>query len=170
MIKAKNPKSTAFGRIENETKWLNKLNEHGIGPKLIFFGDGYFAYEYIAGDFIADYIKKSNKAQIKKIFKKIFRQLYALDKLKLDKEEMHHPVKHVIVSRQKPYLIDFERAHYAQNPKNVTQFCQFLIGKKMNVLLENKGIKIGKGKIIGMAKVYKSRQNNKNLEKIISLI
>ena len=169
-VKAKNPKSTAFGRIENESKWLKKLNKYGIGPKLLFFEDDYFVYEYIDGDFIVDYLEKSNKSQNKKILRSIFHQLYALDKLKIDKEEMHHPVKHIIISRQKPCMIDFERAHYAQNPKNITQFCQFLTGKKTADLLKSKGVKIDKAAIIGLAKVYKKQQNHNNLKKIIDLI
>ena len=170
VIKVKNPKSAAIGRIENEAKWLNKLNKHGIGPKLIFFEDDYFIYEYIDGDFIIDYIKKSNKSQIKKIIKGIFHQLFALDNLEIDKEEMHHPVKHIIVNKNRPYMLDFERIHYAQNPKNVTQFCQFLIGKKMIELLKNKYIKIDKAIIMDLAKVYKKQQNHKNLKKIIDAI
>ena len=57
-IKSKNPQSTAFGRIENEAKWLKKLNEYNIGPKLLAVGKGHFVYEYIYWDFIFDYLKK----------------------------------------------------------------------------------------------------------------
>lgn len=169
-IKTKNPKSTAFGRIENECKWLKKLNKYGIGPKLLFFEHDYFAYKYIDGDFIIDYINKSSKSQIKKILKKIFRQLLILDKLRIDKEEMHHPVKHIIISKQKPYLIDFERAHYAQSPKNITQFCQFLISSKLSGILKMKGIDIDRSKIMDLAKVYKRSMDNSSLNKIVNSI
>ena len=169
-IKVKNPKSTAFGRIENESKWLKKLNKLHIGPKLIFFDKDYFVYDYIDGDFIVDYIKKSNKNQIKKTMKKIFNQLSVLDKLKIDKEEMHHPLKHIIISRNKPFLIDFERMHYSQNPKNVTQFCQFLISGYLSKILQHKGISINKNEMIQLAKVYKNSKNNKNFKKIIEAI
>jgi len=167
-IKTKNPQSKAFGRIENEAKWLKRLNKYSIGPKLLDVEDGYFIYQYIDGDFIVDYFKKSNKNNIKKIIKKTFNQMHVLDKLKIDKEEMHHPLKHVIISKNKPYLIDFERAHYAQNPKNVTQFCQFLIN--LTKMLKNKGITINKNKTIQLAKVYKNRQNKTNFNNIIKLL
>ena len=169
-IKVKNPKSTAFGRIENESKWLKKLNKLHIGPKLIFFDKDYFVYDYIDGDFIVDYIKKSNKNQIKKTMKKIFNQLSVLDKLKIDKEEMHHPLKHIIISRNKPFLIDFERTHYSQNPKNVTQFCQFLISGYLSKIIQHKEININKNEMIQLAKVYKNSKNNKNFKKIIEAI
>jgi len=166
-IKTKNPQSKAIGRINNETKWLEKLNKYNIGPRLIFINDDYFVYEYIAGDFIIDYIKKSNKNGIKKIIKNIFNQLFILDKLKIDKEEMHHPIKHIIVNKNKPCIIDFERVHFSQNPKNVTQFCQFLISGYLNKLLKNKGININKNNLIQLAKIYKNNQINKNFKKII---
>ena len=167
-IKAKNPKSTAFGRIENEFKWLKRLNKHGIGPKLVFIDKDYFVYNFIDGDFVLDYIKKSNNNNAKRILKNIFNQLFILDKLKIDKEEMHHPVKHIIVAKDKPYLIDFERCHYSQYPKNITQFCQFLMG--IEEILKNKGIVIKKQEIMELAKVYKNNPSKSNFKKIMGMI
>jgi putative serine/threonine protein kinase len=139
-----------------------------IGPKLLFSDEGYFVCEFIEGDFIMDYIGKSNKGKIKKALKGILNQLLMLDELKIDKEEMHHPVKHVIVSKNRPYLIDFERCHYSQHPKNITQFCQFL----MNIedMLKHAGILIKKPEIIELAKVYKNNPNKGNFRKISDLI
>ena len=170
VAKAKNPKSTAFGRIENEAKWLKKLNKYGIGPKLIIAEDSFFACEYVDGDFIIDYSKKSSKNHIKKIIKQIFNQMLVLDKLKIDKEEMHHPVKHVIISKNKPYIIDFERAHYSPSPKNVTQFCQFLISGYISNILKTKKIHINKNKMMQLAKIYKNNPSNANFKNIVGLI
>ena len=170
VIKAKNPSSMAFGRIENESKWLQKLNKFGIGPNLLYSNKDYFVYEFIDGDFIIDYIKKSNKNNIKKLIKEVFIQMHKLDKMKVDKEEMHHPLKHVIISQNKPYLIDFERMRYTNDPKNVTQFCQFVTGGHAAALLSEKGINLDKNKVIGLAKIYKSRMSAGNLKKIICLL
>ncbi len=169
-IKIKNPKSNAIGKVENEAKWLKKLNKYNIGPKTLITNKDYFAYNYINGDFILDYIKKTDKSRIKKMIKQVFRQLYSLDKLKIDKEEMHHPYKHVIISKGKPYLIDFERMHYSQKPKNVTQFCQFLISEQVSEIFKNKRMYITKNNLINLAKVYKKNQNKSNLEKIFKII
>jgi len=170
VIKAKNPKSNAFGRIQNESKWLKKLNKCKIGPKLVFSKEEYLVYEYINGDFIADYIKKSNKSQIKKIIKEIFNQSNVLDKIGADKEEMHHPLKHVIVRNHKPVMLDFERMHFVKDPKNVTQFCQFLMNSKLNEILKTKKISIDRNKIMDLAKIYKRNMNISNLNKIINSI
>ena len=170
VIKAKNPSSMAFGRIENESKWLKKLNKIGIGPRVLYSKSDYFVYEFIDGDFIIDYMEKSNKNKIKKLIKDVFIQMHKLDKLKVDKEEMHHPLKHVIISKDKPYLIDFERARCTNDPKNVTQFCQFVTGGHATHILSERGINISKSKVIELAKIYKSNMSPKNLKKIISLI
>ncbi len=169
-IKTKNPQSKAIGRIENEAKWLNNLNKHKIGPKSIFAGEGYFAYVFIDGVFIVKYLKKSTQKNIKIILKKIFNQLFTLDKLKIDKEEMHHPTKHIIISKNKPFLIDFERLHYSKNPKNVTQFCQFLISGYINSILKDKKIDINMSRLIQLAKIYKNNQNQTNFDKIINAL
>jgi len=54
-------------------------------------------------------------------------QCYSMDKLMVNKEEMHHPLKHVIVTNVgNPVLLDFERCSNTEKPKNVTQFIEFI--------------------------------------------
>ena len=94
-----------------------------------------------------------------------------MDKLNVDKEEMHHPVKHVIIGKNnKASLIDFERCHEVKKGKNVTQFCQFLINKRFNFVLRKKDIKINRKDMIRCARTYKNKQIKKNLDKILRLI
>ncbi|MBI2541409.1 methyltransferase [Candidatus Woesearchaeota archaeon] len=169
-IKAKNPKSAAFGRIENEAKWLRRLNSHNIGPKLLFFDKNFLAYEFIEGEFIADYARKSGKNSIKKVIKNVFHQLFILDSLNIDKEEMHHPLKHIIVAKSRPCMIDFERCHYSPHPKNVTQFCQFLTSGKLSFILKSKKISVDRNKMIKLAKIYKNSPSKSNFKKITALI
>lgn len=153
-IKTKKKQSEAIGRIENEANWLKVLNKKGIGPKYLFSGKDYLVYRFIEGKFIGDYIENSKKPGILKTLHQIFKQLYAMDKIYLDKEEMHHPFKHIIVGK-KPVMIDFERCHKTLTPKNITQFCQFLISKTISSSLKKKGINIDRKKIIKLAKQYK---------------
>ena len=167
-IKIKNPKSKAVGRIKNEAEYINLLNKYKIGPKLLFYSKDYFVYKFIKGDFIEDFIKKSSKSNVIKVLKIIFNQMFILDKLKINKEEMHHPVKHVIVSNNKPILLDFERCHKTLKPHNVTQFCQYII--RLSKLLKGKNIIINKKKIIKLSKIYKKDINKKNLRVILNEI
>ncbi len=170
-VKIKNPKSKAVGRIKNEAKFLEIVNKKKIGPKLLDFGDDYIVMEFVEGKFILDFFEKSKKKQIITVIKHVFEQLFVLDRLGINKEEMHHPVKHIIVTKNnKSILIDFERAKKSKKTHNITQFCQFLIGDKVREILEKEEIRINRGKIIRAAKDYSKNQNKKQLDKIGSWI
>ncbi|MBI2575220.1 methyltransferase [Candidatus Woesearchaeota archaeon] len=160
--------SAARGRARRESKWLRILNRHKIGPKLLFCGKDYFAYEFVNGMFILEFIKSSNKKAIVSVIKKVLHQCHLLDRLELSKEEMHRPVKHIIVtSKRLPVLLDFERCHKSDKPKNVTQFLQFLSGGYVARLLLQKRIGIDEGRIRSLAGLYRKAGC---LDKIISYI
>ena len=157
--------------IKNEIDCLKKLNKHGIGLKVIFPEKGYFVYEFVEGDFIEDFIGKTKKQAIKKVLKNVMLQCRILDKLKVNKEEMHHPPKHIIVTKkQNPVLVDFERCKKTRDPKNVTQFCQYLISGKLGYLLKEKGIRINREKMIELAKKYKKDFNENSFKEILKSI
>jgi release factor glutamine methyltransferase len=166
-IKTKLSGSEAVGNIERESEWLRLLNQKGIGPKLIQVEDDYFIYEFIEGVFIKDFIPKANKEKIKKVLKEVIRQCFVLDKLKINKEEMHHPIKHIIINK-KITLIDFERANKTINPHNVNQFCQYIINQ--GELLSKKGFRIDREKLISLAKSYKEDINMYSLDNILKAL
>ena len=170
-IKEKNPESKAQSRIEFEAYWLKKLNKHKIGPKFIFFKDDSLVYEFVEGIFIEEFIKDSTKRDIKKVLIELFNQMFLLDELGINKEEMHHPYKHIIITKKtKPVLLDFERANNTEKPSNVTQFCQFITSTNLHPLLNKKGIKIDIRKVRTAAKTYKHNTNKKNFKEIIKII
>ena len=74
----------------------------------------------------------------------------------INKEEMHHPLKHVVVG-EKIVQIDFERARAVEHPQNVTQFCNYI-----SVIFPEK-----RERLIDLAKVYKKDRTKKNFEKIL---
>jgi|SRR3989344_2200393 len=147
-------------RVKNESNWIKKLNKYGIGPRLIEVKKNYFKYKFVKGDFILDYFKLNNP---EKVIINALKQCRILDKLKVNKLEMHNPHKHIIIENKKPVLIDFERAYKTENPKNVTQFCQFLMSKKVSGITK---YKINKKKLIKLLKKYKKNQTEKNFRNI----
>ncbi len=163
-IKIKKPESEAIQRIQNEALHLKLLNKKGIGPKFLTFDKkhNYLTYRFIEGKFILD--SKITKT----ILKDIFNQCFILDKLNIDKEEMHHPTKHIIITKdKKPIMIDFERCHKTQKPKNVTQFCQFITSGKFKNISR---IRPNKDKMIKLASIYKKKQTKKDFEEILKNI
>jgi release factor glutamine methyltransferase len=163
-VKSELSTSEAIGRIENEIMILKKINKYGIGPKILFHGEKYFAYEFIEGERIIDFIKANSKDKIIEVVLKVVDQLIILDKLGISKEEMHHPVKHILVGKE-VVMIDFERAHHTQKPQNITQFCQFLI--ELTGVFKEKEIVVDKEGIIKFAKSY---HGNVDVKPLLNMI
>lgn len=170
VVKAKRKESAAVATIQNEINWLGKLNGAGIGPKLLFFSreKDWFAYEFVEGVFITDFISSCReKKKISDALKQLLLQCRKLDKLGVNKEEMLRPQKHVLVgSGGKLTMVDFERCRKTTRPKNVTQLCQFLAGDHASSLLRQKGIIIDRDKLLAAAQKYKNSQSGENFKKL----
>ena len=156
-------------RIKNEVFWLKKLNNKGIGPKLISFGEDWFKAEYVEGKLIEDYLSECSKENAAKLLKDCLKQCRSMDRLKVNKKEMHHPVKHILITTDGARMIDFERCRKTLDPKNVTQFCQFLTSGSFAYGLENKGLIINK-RILKFAQKYKHDPSRKNFDAILEEI
>ena len=159
VIKTKKQGIGAEDPISNEAKFLKLLNRYKIGPKYLTSGKNYVVYEFIKGKFFVDWIKTNKEREIKNIIKKILLQCRIMDKLKINKKEFHKPIKHIIISKNKAVMIDFERCYNTEKPKNVTQFCQFLLS--INKI---------KPEAIDLLKEYKKDESEKNFKKILDLI
>ncbi|MCX6711991.1 MAG: hypothetical protein NT139_03075 [Candidatus Woesearchaeota archaeon] len=151
-----------LNRINNEIKFLKILNEYNIGPRLINYSKDYMIYEFVEGIRILDYLKNVSKREKNRIIKNVLLQCRTLDKLNIDKYEMNNPYKHILIGKQIK-MIDFERCKFVEKPKNVTQFCQFIVSKKV-------GLKVNRNKFIKILKNYKNNQTDTNFEKILNYL
>lgn len=157
-IKSKNPDSTAIGRMKNESTMLKRLNNYKIGPKFLFSGENFLVYEFAEGIFFPDFLEKSNKKDILIVLEKVFSQLKEMDKLGINKEEMHRPLKHIIVSKDlNPVMIDFERAHFTEKSQNITQFSKFLSSGGVQEIISKKGLKYDLKDVIDLTKKYRAK-------------
>lgn len=167
-IKVERKESTAENRIENEIRWLQIVNQKGIGPKYLFHGDNYVAYEFAEGRFIDEWLQLHDKIEIIKLLKQLLHQCSALDELKINKEELHHPFKHIIITALNyPVLLDFERCTQTEKPKNVTQLLEFFC--RLEPVLTKKGIIVDKEAVRNLAKEYKGTGSQDILQQIIAL-
>jgi putative serine/threonine protein kinase len=140
-IKIKRKSSEAFGRIDNEARMLKIVNRHGLGPKLRLSAKGIVVYDFVPGEYLQDWLPKASKSAARKILCQLLDQAFALDQIKISKEEMLRPLKNAIVTRKKALvLIDFERSHKDRKPHNVTQVCQFL--RNWRDKLQEKGLRL----------------------------
>lgn len=152
--------SSKVNRLGFEAEWLKKIP---FAPDLVFAGRNYIVYRYIEGIPMKKFIEDAEPKKLYKVIMRLLDLAYELDKMGINKEEMHRPFTNVLVSDE-PHLIDFERAHYTEQPKNVTQFCQFLHGFRK--LLAEKGIKVDK--ITSAARKYKEDRDISKVRSCIS--
>ncbi|PMP63834.1 MAG: serine/threonine protein kinase [Sulfurihydrogenibium sp.] len=114
--------------IQKEGIILQQVNKHGIGSPLRFSGEDFIAYDYIDGKPLIEVINQSNYLNL---INQLLEQSFILDKLKIDKGEMHRPYTNVLVDKDlKLYLIDFERATKSLKPQNVLNVTQFILRGK----------------------------------------
>jgi release factor glutamine methyltransferase len=170
VVKKKRPESKAVGRIQNEASWLKKLNKKKIGPKFRFLDKDYFVYDYVSGQFLPDFLEKASKKNIVRVLASVMKQCFVLDKLKVNKEEMHRPLKHVLVDNKlKVVMLDFERTHETDKPKNLSQFLEFLKRDYVMKLLRKKGFKYNRKQLLNLSRQYKEDISSQNLKEIIKI-
>ena len=156
--------STAHGNIENEARFNKLLNKYNIAPKFISYDKktNSLIREYVVGENIDDYFLTHNKKEIINILEKIFLQLLKLDELKINKFELTNPYKHIIIDKNDcPVMIDFERCRFTEQPKNITQFLQYISSNNIKKLLQKKNIISNKDKIKDLSKKYKNGYDKK---------
>lgn len=157
-------------RSFNEAFWIKELNKKDIGPKLVSYDVGKVMYLFVKGKPIEEFIKQ-DKRNPTKIIISCLKQCRIMDKLKVDKEELNHPQKHILVNKKRKItMIDFEKCHSTERPKNVTQFCQYITSFKLKILLSKKGLKIKRKDLIPLLKEYKNNQTDANFRKILRYI
>ncbi|MBI4140408.1 methyltransferase [Candidatus Woesearchaeota archaeon] len=154
--------------VELESFFLKKLNKHKIGPKLLFSRTNFLIAEFVDGTFLKDFFQKASKQQLKWVLNEIFKQCFVMDKLRINKDEMHHPWKHVLIKGRKVTMIDFERCRHTMQPKNVTQFCQFVANQ--SDFLNKKGFHFNCSEIMFHAQEYKNNPSKENFDAIIKLL
>ena len=159
-VKIKNKERKALGNIEREGKWLRLLNKHGIGKKVYFTGRNFIVYRIIFGKPVLEYFKDAPRREKLRIVMEVFRQCWILDRLRINKFEMHHPFKHILIGK-KIVMIDFERCSYSEKPKNVTQFAQSL---------NRLGVDIDNDKMVKALKKYKENYNENSFKEILKLV
>ena len=129
-IKVPRPSSDVPQRIRMEAENLLRVNALGIGPRLIkagYHGDlPYLFYRFVEGETIGDALPHLSSSAWKRVKQEVFSQMITLDRAGLSKEEMHHPLKHVIIGEDHVTLLDFERMHADPSPGNLTQWVHFM--------------------------------------------
>lgn len=139
--------------IQKEGVLLKEVNKYKIGGILRLSGEDFIAYDYIEGRPLNEVLNPDNYNHL---ILQLLDQGFILDKLKIDKGEMHRPYSNVLVDKNlKIHLIDFERSKKTLKPQNVLNIVQFITrGQQKNETLLN------------ILRKYKQDQTEKNFEEI----
>ncbi|DBA04349.1 TPA: hypothetical protein N0F65_002111 [Lagenidium giganteum] len=178
--------------VNEESKWLRVLNRMGIGAQLVAAGPGWFVCERLDGQHIVDFLTTIATPSLARwVVREILCQCFTMDSLGINKDEMTHPMRHIIVhrkqrlvptqyqcdaamSRQEKWewkctFIDFERCSYTKKPKNVTQICQFLGSPRMQQLLQAQGLVIDVQRLRQCAKAFKQTQSSTAFDQLLNV-
>ncbi|HZX45259.1 MAG TPA: hypothetical protein VFF28_06265 [Candidatus Nanoarchaeia archaeon] len=170
VVKKEKEGSKAINRLQNEANFLKILNKESIGPKFYFCDETSLVSEYIEGELFPEWLKKANSKDSLKVIRDIYAQCFKMDKLKISKEEMHHPPKHILIRKGKPVMIDFERCHKSPEPTNVTQFSSYMLSRNITTSLNKKNITVDKEGLISSCKEYKANMTREKFKKVLSAI
>ena len=155
--------------MSNEAKLLQIVNKLGIGPKFIKNSKNFLVMEYIEGEKIIDWAKKTEtkSQEVRSVLNNVLRECYLLDDAGLDHGELSTIDKHVIVGKNKNTIIDFESSSTNRKPSNVTGATQgILIGTGLAKIIQKKVKLPPKETIINLIRQYKKNPNLENFEKI----
>lgn len=168
-IKIKKEQSQAQNTITNEAYWLRTLNKYQIGPKYFFHNQNYVVYRFVEGEFILDWLNNNDKTKIIDVLQQILRQCRQMDQLQVNKEELHHPYKHILITKEdQAVMLDFERCSKTEKPQNVTQCVEFF--SRISEELSRKEVQLSKEELRQLAQEYKETYSEKAFQDLLKCI
>jgi putative serine/threonine protein kinase len=173
LVKEKNPRADV-DTVAHEANMLKLVNSGGIGPRYIAHNDAILVREFADGPEINDWIAHAEQGDIRRVLIDILRQCKTLDEMYVNKLEMTHPHKHILIVKDGdcdvPVMIDFDRARHVERPKNVTQACQWITSATMDKQLRARAIVIDRVRVRGLAQTYKNSYDRNVFNEIINEI
>jgi putative serine/threonine protein kinase len=161
--------------MKSEAKLLEIANSSKVGPRLITSSKNFMIMEYLKGKKIGVWLKelegKGSAAKLKSVIRKTLEDCYNLDKIGLDHGELSNIVKHVIISKSKTTVIDFESASTKRKVSNVTSATQgIFIGSGISKSIKNIYKIPPKDKIVDVLRQYKHDPIRKNFDEILKIL
>ncbi len=111
--------------MSNEAYNLRLANSIGIGPRLFYANDDMLIMEYVDGEHIGEFLKRSDH-EVRPIIIDILNQCFKLDSIHLDHGELSRMDRHVIVN-EGAKIIDFDSASRERRVANLTSAVHYLI-------------------------------------------
>ena len=156
--------------MSDEAKLLKIANEINIGPKFIKNSKNFLIMEFIDGEKIIDWAKKSKtkSKQLCPVITNVLRECYLLDNVGLDHGELSTIDKHVIVGKNRNTIIDFESSSTKRVSSNVSAATQAIfIGTGLAKIIRKKIQVPRRDKIIRLVRNYKKLRTQKSFDDLV---
>ena len=156
--------------MSDEAKLLKIANEINIGPKFIKNSKNFLIMEFIDGEKIIDWAKKSKtkSKQLCPVITNVLRECYLLDNVGLDHGELSTIDKHVIVGKNRNTIIDFESSSTKRVSSNVSAATQAIfIGTGLAKTIRKKIHVPRRDKIIRLVRNYKKLRTQESFDGLL---
>ena len=156
--------------MTNEAKLLSIANKIGIGPKFIKNSKNFLLMEFIDGEKIIDWAKKSKikSKDLRSVINNVLRECYLLDNAGLDHGELSIIDKHVIVGKNRNTIIDFESSSTKRKSSNVSAAIQAIfIGTGLAKIIRKKIQVPRRDKIIRLVRNYKKLRTKESFDDLV---
>jgi putative serine/threonine protein kinase len=158
--------------MKSEAKLLEIANSSKVGPRLITSNKNFIIMEYLNGKKIGEWINelkgKDSTAKLKSVIRKTLEDCYNLDEVGLDHGELSNISKHVIISKSKSTIIDFESSSTNRKVSNVTSATQgIFIGSGISKSIKKIYRIPPKEKMVEVLREYKHNPTRQNFDEIL---
>ena len=157
-------------RMQDEARFQKIANDVNVGPKLIQASKNFLVMEYIKGEKIISWAKKTEtkSPEIRHVINNVLRDCFLLDHAGLDHGELSTIDKHVIVNKSIT-IIDFESSSIKRKASNVSAAVQAIfIGTGLSKIIKKKIRVPEKTSIIDVIRKYKKNPTEENFLDITS--
>ena len=151
-------------RMQDEARFQKIANNVNVGPKLIQASKNFLVMEYIKGEKIISWAKKTEtkSPEIRHVINNVLRDCFLLDHAGLDHGELSTIDKHVIVNKSIT-IIDFESSSIKRKASNVSAAVQAIfIGTGLAKIIKKKIRVPEKTSIINVIRKYKKNPTEEN--------
>ena len=156
--------------MSDEAKLLKIANEINIGPKFIKNSKNFLIMEFIDGEKIIDWAKKSKtkSKELCPVINNILTECHLLDNAGLDHGELSTIDKHVIVGKNRNTIIDFESSSTKRISSNVSAATQAIfIGTGLAKIIRKKIQVPRRDKIIRLVRNYKKLRTKESFDDLV---
>ena len=156
--------------MSDEARLLKIANKINIGPKFIKNSKNFLIMEFIDGEKIIEWAKKSKtkSKELCPVITNVLRECYLLDNVGLDHGELSTIDKHVIVGKNRNTIIDFESSSTKRIPSNVSAATQAIfIGTGLAKIIRKKIHVPRRDKIIRLVRNYKKLRTQQSFDDLL---